>query len=176
MSDFATIKSIVSDCVCKAINSCGAMIGAPVLNKLANEYTDKIIASFQKTPKRSCCKAWKVNAGAWEGEWQFCPECGTSFDVSKKEWCNCDKPQQKGWCCCGGEGIKEDPFKDGLLRNCTVCNKYIRPIEPKKDLSMKHPYRRNIEKLTDMPPTWAAMRRLRDKINELVDRENLAGL
>jgi|TARA_Y100000310_G_C20541404_1_gene743478 hypothetical protein len=45
---FSRIKSIISDCVCKTLNFHNAKTTEIVLNKLANEYTDKVITQAKK--------------------------------------------------------------------------------------------------------------------------------
>lgn len=75
---------------------------------------------------KKCCekwhKAWRIKLYIGNNTdvlshrkyWGFCSECGSSLSE---------------WCCCGGKGIMEDPFKDGILRQCTICDKFIKPIK-----------------------------------------------
>ena len=44
--DFALVKSLISDCICKSVLTVGSKISETSLNNLANEYADKFIARF----------------------------------------------------------------------------------------------------------------------------------
>jgi hypothetical protein len=47
MLNFNSIKTIVSDCICKTTAFLGQKITEDTLNLLANEYTDKIIEEIK---------------------------------------------------------------------------------------------------------------------------------
>lgn len=49
--DFALIKSIISDCICKSVVFVGGKIPETALNLLANEYANKICDENQKEKK-----------------------------------------------------------------------------------------------------------------------------
>ncbi len=74
---------------------------------------------------KKCCKKW-IEPGVmgirrsdkvinFFNKINFCPECGLSL-------IGC-------WCCCGGKGTQEDPFKDGILKRYTICDRCIKPIK-----------------------------------------------
>ena len=66
--DFTTIKCIVSNAICRVVSFCEAKIEPQHLNDMANNYTDKIIASLSQ-------KKWCEHNRNIAGEYHRCFIC-----------------------------------------------------------------------------------------------------